>query len=82
MRSVIVAAWAAIRRAFGLEDLVLLIALSLLAIGLWQAWKPGAFIVPGLILLWLSLPARTGFVVKEQQQQKPSRHDAGGSRRS
>ena len=57
-----VAIWSAMRAVFGPDELGLLIALALVAGGLWWVWKPGALIVPGLVLLWLFLPVRSEFV--------------------
>lgn len=50
--------------AIGVDELLLVVALGLIAAGLWQAWKPGAYLVPGLVLLWIVLPARAAFVVR------------------
>ena len=44
------------------DELVLTAGVVLIAIGCWDLWRPGAFIVPGVILVWISLPARTGFI--------------------
>jgi hypothetical protein len=40
------------------RDLVLLLALGLIAGGFWQFWAPGAMLVPGLILLVLAVGRR------------------------
>lgn len=40
---------------FDTRDMFLLIGLGLLAYGLTLVWLPGAFIVPGAILLYIAL---------------------------
>ena len=68
----------------GLDDVVLGVALLLIAAGFWSAWKPGAFIVPGVVLLWLVLPSRSPFVTRPPVPKKPAAPDAsapGGPRR-
>ncbi len=47
---------------FDATDIVLAVALGLLAIGCGLVWLPGAFIAPGLVGLWLTLPSRAPFV--------------------
>lgn len=63
---------AAVRAAVGVDDLVLAAALMLLAIGFALVWLPGAFIVPGLVLLWLVLPSRAPFVTRPPAPKKPA----------
>lgn len=70
------------RAAIGLDDLVLLLALLLLAVGFWQVWTPGAFIVPGLVLLWLVLPSRAPFVTRPPSSKKQPAPPATPSRRT
>ena len=48
----------------GRDEVMLLLALGLVALGLWQMWAPAACLLPGLILLWMFLPARPAFVVR------------------
>jgi hypothetical protein len=52
---------AAIGGAVGLDEILLAAALLLIGAGLWQAWRPGALLVPGAVLLWLTLPTRAAF---------------------
>ena len=55
---------AAITNVLGTDELLLLTALLLVAGGFWQVWRPGAFIVPGLVLLYIALPSRSAFIVR------------------
>ena len=49
----------------GRDEIVLVVALGLVGYGLWlTSWKPAAFIVPGLVLLWMALPPRKVFIVR------------------
>lgn len=51
------------------DELLMLIGLALVATGAWQVWRPGAFLAPGLVLLWLALPARAPFVLRPPESQ-------------
>jgi hypothetical protein len=55
---------AALAGLVGADELVLGVALALIATGLWQTWRPGAVLVPGVVLLWIALPARAGFITR------------------
>jgi len=50
-----------LRNAFGPDEIAIVLALALVALGCWQCWRPGAALVPGLVLLWLFLPQRSSF---------------------
>lgn len=50
--------------AFDADDVVLILALVLLAIGGGLVWLPAAFLAPGLVLLWLVLPSRAPFIAR------------------
>ena len=64
----------AICAAFGQDEIALIVALGLIAFGLWDVWRPGSFIAPGVVLLWIYLPARLPFVVTPSgQARKPRR---------
>ncbi len=71
------AAWTAltavVRSAIGIEEVAIYTALALIAWGCWFVWKPGAAIVPGVVMLWLYLPPRAPFLSE--------RPPAGGVRR-
>lgn len=58
------AAIAALARIVGADELGILLALILIAAGFWQAWRPGAALVPGAVLLWLVLPSRRPFIAR------------------
>lgn len=60
--------WAALVQADLFEEIGIVIALALIAVGFWWAWRPGAFLVPGLVILWLVLPTRRPFVVPPDPQ--------------
>lgn len=65
---------AALASIIGVDELVLGLALALIAAGLWQTWRPGAFLVPGIVLLWIALPARAGFITRlPGHHEKPPR---------
>lgn len=65
----------------GLDDVVLVVALLLIAAGFWEAWRPGAFIVPGIVLLWLVLPSRAPFVARPPVVKKPAESNPSAARR-
>lgn len=44
------------------RDVVILSGLLLVIGGLWGVSRPAALVVPGAVLLWLSLPMRPPFV--------------------
>jgi hypothetical protein len=50
--------------AIGVDELLLVLALTLVAVGMWQVWKPGAYLVPGLVLLWIVLPQRASWIAR------------------
>ena len=52
------------------DELLLLLALALIARGLADVWQPGAWLVPGLVLLWIVLPTRRVFVVADPDRRK------------
>ncbi len=56
------AAWRAVTTVIGLDEVALLTGLVLVAIGLWDVWRPGAFLTPGVLLIWMTLPTRRAFV--------------------
>jgi len=56
--------------AANVEELMVAAAIALIAAGLRDVWAPGAYIVPGLVLLWIYLPARTAFVVSKPDDKK------------
>ena len=62
-----------LKREIGRDEVALVVALGLVALGCWDFWRPGAALVPGLVMLWLFLPARRPFVEKPLITPKPSR---------
>lgn len=59
--------WIPLRTHIGFDDLVFLIGLLLIAAGLWWIWWPIAILVPGLLLVWLTLPPRLPFILRREQ---------------
>lgn len=46
-----------------LQDVAIAAAIGLLAYGFSLWWRPGAYLAPAVILLWIYLPSRYEFVV-------------------
>lgn len=61
---------AAIVREVGIDEIGLTVALLLLAEGARQVWPPAAYLAPALVLLWIFLPQRKGFVYRTPPPQK------------
>ena len=53
-------------REVGGRECVLVLSLCLIAKGLWDWWRPGAYLVPGVVLLWIALPIRPPFVLRQR----------------
>lgn len=64
-------AWSALTAVIGIDEIGLLVALGLIAAGFSMVWTPGAFLVPGAVLLWLAIPTRKTFI--ERPPQPPAR---------
>jgi len=52
----------ALAREVDAQSVVLGLALGLIAFSLWNVWRPGVYLVPGIILLWIVLPTRRPFI--------------------
>lgn len=52
----------------GADEVALLIAMGLIVTALWPWVGQGALLVPGLVLLYLALPARTSFIARPPQE--------------
>lgn len=50
------------------DELLLIAALALIARGLWLTWQPGAYLAPGVIVLWIVLPSRRALVSRPSEQ--------------
>lgn len=48
-------ALSAIAKAIEAREAILIVGLGLVSYGLWQVWMPAAFIVPGTVLLYVSI---------------------------
>jgi len=64
---------ATITSEIDLQTLVLLVGLALMSVGLWEAWRPGAYLAPGVILVWMALPARRPFIHRPLVSRKKAR---------
>jgi len=53
---------AAVAGEVGRDEVHFYGALVLVAAGCWEWWRPGAFLIPGAALLWVSLPMRSAFI--------------------
>ena len=62
MRQRSVQVWNAIRSAVGADEIVLMFGLALVCVGLWMTWRPGTFLAPGAVLVWIALPSRQRFI--------------------
>lgn len=45
------------------DEVMLVVAIGLIVAGFWSWWRPGAYLAPAALILWIYLPTRTGFVV-------------------
>jgi hypothetical protein len=66
---------ASVHALVGVDELLLLVALGLITTGLWVVVGIAALIAPGLVLLWIALPSRTGFLVRASELEAPKRRD-------
>jgi hypothetical protein len=58
------------RHEIGTTEIALALALVLLAAGFWSWWRPGAYLAPAIVLLWMFLPVRHRFVVATPEPRK------------
>jgi hypothetical protein len=72
---VISRAYKATIAAIELDDVVLGIGLLLVAVGLWQCWRPGAYLVPGAVVVWIALPTRGRFIAAVEKSKSKARPD-------
>ena len=54
-------------------ELLLSVSLLLIASGFWYWWRPGSFLVPGVVLLWIAIPSRAGFIANSERDVKRDR---------
>lgn len=61
-----------LRRILGPDEIALALALGLIATGFTQmpSWDAGAYLAPGLVLLWIFVPTRRAFVVREPGERR------------
>lgn len=55
----------------GRDEVMLLAGLCMVAKGVSMVWAPGAWLVPGLILLWAFMPPRPSFLVGSPAKPTP-----------
>ncbi len=68
---------AAVVSIIGPDEIMLATALLLVSAGFWTVWRPASYLVPGLVLLWIALPQRASFVLR----QAPRLHDVPQQRK-
>lgn len=56
----------------GRDELTLAVGLVLVTVSLWPVLGAGALLPAGIVLLWLGLPARTGFI-RDRRPSDPRR---------
>lgn len=59
-------AMAAIATVLGPDEIQFWFGLALVAVGFWSVWRPGAYLVPGCVLVWSSLPSRAPFIARAE----------------
>lgn len=65
----------AIASEIGRDELLLVAGLLLVGAGFWDTWRPAAFLVPGVVLIWLALPGRGPLVVWPAESTTDKRTD-------
>lgn len=65
-------AWAALVAALAsnAEEIAIYSALALIAVGCWSAWRPGSYLIPGAVMLWMYLPQRSSFIVPTPEKRE------------
>ena len=53
---------------FERDEILIVLALALIARGLWLVWQPGSYLVPGIVILWIALPTRSTLVSRQSEQ--------------
>lgn len=64
-------AGSAIAAVVGPDEIQFWLGLALVAAGLWSVWRPGAYLAPGLVLVWSSLPSRAPFIARAREASAP-----------
>jgi hypothetical protein len=64
---------AAIADVIGADELLLLVALTLVTVALWPLFGRQALLVPGVVGLWYALPTRAPFVTRHTAEPDKSR---------
>ena len=61
--------WRIVVREIDADVVGLVLALALLTAGLWPDLQRRALVVPGIVLLWLILPARAPFIHRSDSKE-------------
>jgi hypothetical protein len=70
LRRVSSAIVAAVARAVGVDELLLLLGFALTTVALWPAIGVLALLVPGAAITWIALPPRQPFVARPPELKK------------
>lgn len=71
----LLAVWTFITGVIGKDEVALVAGMALVAFGLWDVWRPGAFIVPGAVIVWIVVPPRPAFITRPPAVIKRVRKD-------
>jgi len=64
LRARSLAIWKAVTSVIGPDEIQFWLGLILVAAGFWSFWRPGSYLVPGVVLVWSSLPSRAPLVAR------------------
>jgi hypothetical protein len=56
--------WSAVSGLVDRSDVLTSLGVIVIAIGLWDVYRPAAFVVAGLVLVWCGLPPRPPLIRK------------------
>ena len=64
----------AVMAAIGLDEIILGVGLVLLTVGLWAEFGWAALAAPGVVLVWIALPARSRLIASVVSEPRRNRH--------
>ena len=64
---------AAVVAVIGVDELLIVVALTLVTVALWPRFGRQALLVPGLVVLWVALPSRAPFIARPTLSAKSKR---------
>jgi hypothetical protein len=76
LRARSLALWKALASVIGPDEILLVVALTLVTVALWPWVGQGALLPAGLVLLFVALPSRAPFVHRQPIPEKPTRRQA------